>query len=182
MNIIEIEEKKEKLNNLINNIKLNNSVVIKKESNNTYLLEKIDEIIEEYIELLKIKHKEKLPFYIPNKDRKSIDISEIPVSISKFSYILNNDINDNIMKKIRGSEITDWLMSKGYLKGNLGVKEITEKGIKIGIFKEYRLDKEGQKYSVNLYNNQAQKFIIDNLGELCSYINDKKIQNNLKVD
>ena len=55
MNIIEIEEKKEKLNNLINNIKLNNSVVIEKESNNTYLLEEIDEIIEEYIELLKKK-------------------------------------------------------------------------------------------------------------------------------
>ena len=44
MNVIEI---KEKLNNLINNIKLNNSVVIEKESNNTYLLEEIDEIIED---------------------------------------------------------------------------------------------------------------------------------------
>jgi len=173
MNVIEI---KEKLNNLINNIKLNNSVVIEKESNNTYLLEEIDEIIEEYIELLKMKHKKKLPFYISNKDRESIDISETPISISKFSYILNNDINDNIMKKIRGSEITDWLMSKGYLKGNLGVKEITEEGIKIGIFKEYRLGKEGEKYSVNLYNNQAQKFIIDNLGEICSYINNEKIK------
>ena len=42
MNIIEIEEKKEKLNNLINNIKLNNSVVIEKESNKNYLLEEID--------------------------------------------------------------------------------------------------------------------------------------------
>ena len=90
MNIIEIEEKKEKLNNLINNIKLNNSVVIEKESNNTYLLEEIDEIIEEYIELLKMKHKKKLPFYISNKDRETIDISKIPISISKFSYILND--------------------------------------------------------------------------------------------
>lgn len=62
MNIIEIEEKKEKLNNLINNIKLNNSVVIEKESNNTYLLEEIDEIIEEYIELLKMKHKKNYLF------------------------------------------------------------------------------------------------------------------------
>ncbi|MCG6841264.1 hypothetical protein K5I20_08075 [Fusobacterium nucleatum] len=173
MNVIEI---KEKLNNLINNIKLNNSVVIEKESNNTYLLEEIDEIIEEYIKLLKMKHKKKLPFYISNKDRESIDISQTPISISKFSYILNNDINDNIMKKIRGSEITDWLMSKGYLKGNLGVKEVTEEGIKIGIFKECRLGKEGEKYSVNLYNTQAQKFIIDNLGEICSYINNKKIK------
>lgn len=182
MNIIEIEEKKERLNNLINNIKLNNGVVIEKESNNIYLLEEIDEIIEEYIELLKMKHEKKLPFYISNKDRERIDISKIPISISKFSYILNHNINDNTMKKIKGSEITDWLMSKGYLKGNLGVKEITEEGIKIGIFKEYRLGKEGEKYSVNLYNIQAQKFIVDNLGELCSYINDKKIQNNLKVD
>ena len=176
MNIIEIEEKKEKLNNLINNIKLNNSVVIEKESNNTYLLEEIDEIIEEYIELLKMKHKKKLPFYISNKDRETIDISKIPISISKFSYILNDNINDNAMKKIKGSEITDWLMSKGYLKGNLGVKEITEEGIKIGIFKEYRLGKEGEKYSVNLYNIQAQKFIIDNLGEICSYIHNEKIK------
>jgi hypothetical protein len=176
MNIIEIEEKKEKLNNLINNIKLNNGVVIEKESNNIYLLEEIDEIIEEYIELLKMKHEKKLPFYISNKDRERIDISKIPISISKFSYILNHNINDNTMKKIKGSEITDWLMSKGYLKGNLGVKEITEEGIKIGIFKEYRLGKEGEKYSVNLYNIQAQKFIVDNLGEICSYINNEKIK------
>ena len=173
MNVIEI---KEKLNNLINNIKLNNGVVIEKESNNIYLLEEIDEIIEEYIELLKMKHEKKLPFYISNKDRERIDISKIPISISKFSYILNHNINDNTMKKIKGSEITDWLMSKGYLKGNLGVKEITEEGIKIGIFKECRLGKEGEKYSVNLYNTQAQKFIIDNLGEICSYINNKKIK------
>ena len=67
-------------------------------------------------------------------------------------------------------------MSKGYLKDNLGVKEITEEGIKIGIFKEYRLGKEGEKYSVNLYNIQAQKFIIDNLGEICFYINNEKIK------
>ncbi|MHB9314245.1 hypothetical protein ACW0TP_05455 [Fusobacterium polymorphum] len=176
MNLIEIEEIKEKLNNLIKIIKLNNSIIIEKENDNTYLLEEIDEIIEEYIELLKMQHKKKLPFYISNKDREKIEISKIPISISKFSYILNDNINDNAMKKVKGSEITDWLMSKGYLKDNRGVKGITEEGVKIGIFKEYRLGKEGEKYGVNLYSIQAQKFIIDNLGEICSYINNEKVK------
>ena len=67
-------------------------------------------------------------------------------------------------------------MSKGYLKDNRGVKGITEEGVKIGIFKEYRLGKEGEKYGVNLYSIQAQKFIIDNLGEICSYINNEKVK------
>ena len=176
MNLIEIEEIKEKLNNLIKIIKSNNNIIIEKENINSQLLEEIYEIMEEYIEFLRMNHQKKLSFYISSKDKKKIKISKIPISISKFSYILNNNINDNIMKKIRGSEITDWLMSKGYLKGDLGVKEITEEGIKIGIFKEYRLGKEGEKYSVNLYNIQAQKFIIDNLGEMCLYIKNKKIK------
>ena len=77
MNLIEIEEIKEKLNNLIKIIKSNNNIIIEKENINSQLLEEIYEIMEEYIEFLRMNHQKKLSFYISSKDRKKIKISKI---------------------------------------------------------------------------------------------------------
>ena len=49
MNLIEIEEIKEKLNNLIKIIKSNNNIIIEKENINSQLLEEIYEIMESEI-------------------------------------------------------------------------------------------------------------------------------------
>jgi hypothetical protein len=75
------------------------------------------------------------------------------------------------MKKVHATEITGWLQKQGYLEtrelyAGKNYKIATEKGAKLGIRNEKRTNKYGNDYSVNLYNINAQKFIVENIEKI----------------
>ena len=64
---------------------------------------------------VKIDRRKKYTFFMSEETKKKIEISSIPISISMFTYSINQHINSNKMKKIKASQITNWLMSIGFL-------------------------------------------------------------------
>ena len=113
----------------------------------------------------------KIPFFMLEEAKESFQyFDECPVTIS----MLCNRINEcvmNGMSKVRPMEITRGLTNMGYLEEisqdrEESFKIPTERGLMIGISKEKRKNQYGNEYSVNLYDLQAQKFVISNIEEI----------------
>ena len=71
------------------------------------------------------------------------------------------------MEKVSYRQINQWLLNIGMLYlhdfgGKKPVKRPTEEGNQIGITVETRMGRYGE-YQVVLYNEEAQRFILDNL-------------------
>lgn len=110
---------------------------------------------------------QKLEFHLNEKEKGSFKFSKVPISISALVYSLNG-ISKSYMKKLRATDITNWLLRQGYLEqremenGNK-YKVATSRGNELGIINEERKNSYGNVYSVNLYDENAQKFVVDNL-------------------
>ena len=123
-------------------------------------------------------YRRKYNFYLPNDVKDKIAISDTPVSISEFTYKINEMVDSSLMKKIKATTITSWLFDNKYLceikheDGNT-FKIVTEKGKGIGIIAAKKTSQYGRVYDVNLYSADAQKFIVDNLDAITEHDNMK---------
>ena len=135
---------------------------------NRDVMEILDKIIRfKGFQSVESKGKTKIPFYLTKEVKDKIVLSEKPISISELCYSLN-DYVANGMKRIRATQITNWLTNKGYLVveewgDNQYLKKPTDKGIELGIAFLEKKNKYGNVYGVNQYDLNAQKFVIDNL-------------------
>lgn len=117
----------------------------------------------------------KLFFYIDDLQKKEIPISEQAIPISTFAYTLNEFIDATTMKKVKASEITEWLMNEGYLEeiehedGKM-FKILTDKANEIGMLKETKTNSYGRTYDINLYSAQTQKYIVNHLDSISQFI------------
>lgn len=143
---------------------------------NNQLLKEVHKMLCDYLVMNHISDKRrKLFFFIEDSRKKEIPISEHAIPISTFTYTLNSFIDTETMKKIRASEITQWLMDEGYLKelkhddGKV-FKILTDKANEIGMLKETKTNSYGRTYDVNLYSDQTQKFIIEHLDTISQFI------------
>ena len=92
------------------------------------------------------------------------------ISISPFARELEKLIPEN-MQLVNYKSIVKWLMQEGFLvegeidsKGRIP-KVPTEKGREIGIYCEER-ERNGGSYLITLYNRDAQKFLLEHMGEI----------------
>lgn len=118
-----------------------------------------------------IDRRKKYLFYLSDEDKSQIVISKEPISVSAFVYNINEKVNDRVMKKLKAIQVTSWLERKGYLEevehdDGRKFKITTEKSSSIGILRQEKISECGRKYSVNLYNEDAQRFIIDHLEDI----------------
>ena len=148
---------------------LNNKAIRKYNSEVMRILDKII-LLEEGKTSVNNKRNNKIPFFLSEKSKASIDYSEEPISISALCYILNSNISKG-MKKLHATQITKWLQEEGYLineewRDGKVIKVPTTKGNNIGISTIAKQNKFGNKYSVNLYDIDAQIFIVDNLEKI----------------
>ena len=78
-------------------------------------------------------------------------------------------VTDVNRKKLRSSDITDWLISVDMLAlveiGGNRYKFPTKKGEALGLSVERREAESGELYDVVVFNRAAQGLIIDNLAE-----------------
>lgn len=121
------------------------------------------------------KNKNKLytiPFRLTDNEKQSFNFSDDEISISRFCMMINNQFNSlKGMDKLKGTEIVKGLIKKGYLKyeedcRERKIKVPTVEGVKIGIRNVIKKNEYGNDYCVNLYNINAQRFIIDNINEI----------------
>lgn len=109
----------------------------------------------------------KRKFYIYQEDLIRYSVGRETVTISQMVEDLNEKFSQEDMQKLRTETITNYLTVNGYLTIiDTGKKRPTFKGKILGIEVGHITDKNGQELEVNLYNNRAQKFILDNLYEM----------------
>ena len=109
----------------------------------------------------------KIPFAVSIEQLEKFEYSVEPIVVSEIAkriYALAE--NDN-MEKVSYRQINQWLLNIGMLYlydfgGKRPVKRPTEEGNQIGIMVETRMGRYGE-YQVVLYNEDAQRFIIDNI-------------------
>lgn len=131
----------------------------------------IDKLLKLDFNPTSIDRRKKYAFYLSDEEKEQIKISTEPISVSSFVYNINEKVNERVMKKLKAVQVTSWLETKGYLgeiEHNDGrkFKITTEKSVSIGISYEERISECGRKYCVNLYNEDAQRFIIEHLDEI----------------
>ena len=75
-----------------------------------------------------------------------------------------------VYQKLQPLKVNNWLVRAGFLKeiemANGKRKTITDNSPLIGISQEERTAPNGSQYTANLYNKEAQQFIIDHLGDI----------------
>lgn len=128
-----------------------------------YLEQLVDEINQ--LSIRKVVQK-KQPFYLSQDEYTRIPISDNAISISKFTFNVNSICTRKDMKPLRATQITKWLDKQGYLKlveceGGIECRSATELGNQLGITAIPKVNSRGKKYIVNVYDSNAQKFIID---------------------
>ena len=78
-------------------------------------------------------------------------------------------VTDANRKKLRASDITDWLISINILAmieiGGKNFKFPTKIGEALGLSVERHETETGEMYDVVVYNRDAQEFVINNLAE-----------------
>ena len=109
------------------------------------------------------------PFALTAEDLKAFRISETPIPVSTIVEQLNA-IKPANMYRLFVHRITNGLEKLGYFEEtpdrNGRTRKIpTEKGSEIGITCEERENVYG-KIFVNLYNTEAQQFVLDHLDEI----------------
>ena len=75
------------------------------------------------------------------------------------------------MKKLKASQITNWLMQKGFLTETVSddgksFKVLTNTSASIGISSIKKESAYGRIYDVNVYNRDGQKYILEHINEI----------------
>ena len=121
----------------------------------------------------KVDKRKKYAFFLNVEERKNIEISNEPISISAFVHSINRTINVNRMKKLKAVQVTSWLVNNGFLReiqqeDGRKFKVPTELASSIGISSVRKESQFGRIYDVCIYNKAAQQYIIEHLGEILS--------------
>ncbi len=108
-----------------------------------------------------------LPFAISDEQIANVPMGENPISLSAFVKQINEQIDENVYKKLKSKAVSEWLVDIGMLfcetVHDKSRKSPTEQGKSMGIFTEQRRSLTGITYTAVLYSVQARQFILDNM-------------------
>ena len=115
----------------------------------------------------KPKRAPKIPFAVTLEQFEKFEYSAEPIAVSEIAKRIYAMVDNENMEKVSYRQINQWLLNIGMLYlhnfgGKKPVKRPTEEGKQIGITVETRMGRYGE-YQVVLYNEDAQRFILDNL-------------------
>ena len=116
---------------------------------------------------------QKIAFSITNEQCSKILVSQDPVGVSIISKRIGAVLDGNV-KTLPAVHIANWLVDNGYLTENIysGSKNkvATPKGEELGILTIDAVNLQGMPYKKNVYDANAQKFIISNLNQIAADI------------
>lgn len=118
----------------------------------------------------------KYPFILLDKDKEKIDLSCTPTTIGEFTNLINTNRNAKYLKKLRPTQITNWLEVNRYLENvtledGFFFRKATHEGQAIGIQSIPKTTSLGTEYVVNLYNENAKRFILDKMDDIVRFSN-----------
>ena len=107
----------------------------------------------------------KRKFYIFQEELIKMEIDRNGVCITDLVRMLNMYAMSD-MKKLRTTQITDYLVRKGYLQEECGNRRPTKRGAWLGITVQERKNENKEVYWLNMYGEKAQRYIYDHLYEM----------------
>lgn len=112
--------------------------------------------------ILKREGKNKKKPYLTREEATNIELSDIPVPISRFTQKINEAIKRSDVKPFAATEITGLLVDGGYLSTIEGTnrKCINTKSSELDITSVERRTDYGGNYTIILYGMKAQKYIL----------------------
>ena len=115
----------------------------------------------------KPKRAPKIPFAVTLEQLEKFEYSVEPIAVSEIAKRIYAMADNENMEKVSYRQINQWLLNIGMLYlhdfgGKKPVKRPTDVGNQIGITVGTRMGRYGE-YQVVLYNEDAQRFILDNL-------------------
>ncbi len=115
-----------------------------------------------------VRMRDRKPFQITQDLKEKVELSEKPVTISGLVNSINAVSYSPDMKKLTPTQVTAWLENAGFLKTELNAegknqRTPTENAASIGIEQVERKNASGSAFQMNLYNMEAQAFVLDNL-------------------
>lgn len=171
--------------NPIDDSDMNNDTILKNERLSrcfAYVAEVLDGVINGK----SVSKRGKNPFSVTAEQITKINIKSENVPISELTSEINSVVDDTNMKKLQPKIINDWLVQNGYLsnhedKMGHNHRELTEKSSEIGITSKQGMGTFGE-YTIILYSEKAQKFIVDNLLEIIDENNNAKENDDVQGD
>lgn len=134
----------------------------------TYVSDVLRRVIENGgIQVRPVKNSEKAPFALPLAARARYPFGDWPATVSVIAQRLNELTDQNTMQRLKSTSITWFLLQAGLLFEEIGPsgnknKRPTEAGRKLGISTAERTGQNGT-YTAVVYDQKAQRFILDNL-------------------
>ena len=126
-----------------------------------------------------VKKSDMLPFSLLLETRERVKISDKPVMIKHFTDGINELVDVTVMKKLKVTAFSSWLLDKEFLFeetiNGKKRKKPTKAGERIGIYSEMRTGEYGT-YSATLYNEDAQRFLMDNIDEIIAISNGETVE------
>lgn len=106
-------------------------------------------------------------FTITREQLSRVQISQEPVRVTQLVERISAAVGNSQMRKLKTTEITDWLLAKGFLEKQIAPdgksrRVPTESGLRIGLSTQIRQGQYGE-YQAVFYNAEAQQFVLDNL-------------------
>ena len=126
-----------------------------------------------------IKRQPRKEFSLSMEKRAGIALSPQPVLVGEMARYLNSLIDPEVSGKIPTTAINEWLLKIGFLEevelpSGRHRKLPTEIGMEMGIFAEERTGPHGTYLGV-FFNQQAQRFVYDNLDAIVELRREKKM-------
>lgn len=137
-----------------------------------YVSDILSKVIENGGEVGKKQSVKQSPFIITDEQIDKVEVTEQGVGVQVISKRINDVIGGNV-KKCSAVHISSWLLNEGYLSeitlADKKVKIATDKGMSIGIRTVDSVSLAGISYKKNVYNADAQKFVISNIMNIENY-------------
>lgn len=138
-------------------------------------LKYVSEILAEKIDtsVQKISDKSKSEFFITEEQKRQLNPISDMINVSSITAEINRITANNECRKLKAVSVNDWLESIGLLRvSELGSRTATESGNDIGIKSELRTSNEGRMYYANSYNEDAQRFIYENISVIANFVSE----------
>jgi hypothetical protein len=134
-----------------------------------YVSEILGQVIENGGRVRTIPESEKSDFELPPGKIADITCSNEPLMISRFMERINAAVDSNTMRKLPPTAVTEWMTAHDLLtvvtEAEKNKKIPTASGRQLGLMLETRQGTRGQ-YDAVLYNENAQRFILEHLEEI----------------
>lgn len=118
-------------------------------------------------------HNKKPPFFLSEEEAAQVVVTRWPIPIKLFVSKVNACVDTQVYSRLPSVIVTDWLVDEGYLIDVINAQNryeilTTPLGQSIGITSEDRVTRAGVPFVMNLYNIDAQRFLLKNMRKIAA--------------